>query len=91
MSREEREEFKALDYASRAEKKAFPYKRKVDPASRCERCMMPRDNGRFIEYENAHPEVLCDYCDYELTKGERHTDGELSHERLVQLGYEIAP
>ncbi len=92
MSREDREAFEAFDYRRRSDRKKEGLLRnsRVDPALRCERCGIPRDNGRFPESKNVHPEVLCDYCAYELTKGERHTDGELSQERLVHLGYEIA-
>jgi len=92
MSRQEREEYEAFDYQRRSDRKKDGLQRKarVDPALRCERCGILRDNGRIEGVENPNTDALCDACHVLLAAGVRHTNGELSGERLEALGYGMA-
>ena len=58
----------------------------VPKDARCERCQSVRDECRIEGMVNPNADVLCDDCHVALMRGKRHTDGELSIDRLVELG-----
>jgi len=54
----------------------------------CERCGLIREDGRLDGVFNPNADALCDSCHLELLGNVLYEEGELSNERILDLGYE---
>ena len=61
--------------------------RKEREEQACARCGILRSMARIDGSDNPNADTICDMCHEELSRGEVHTNGDLSTKRMVEMGY----